>query len=107
VNPYSVPAESVGDLATAMKLDPSATVVDVREAHEWVQGHVPGAVHIPMSGLVARVDELPRDRRIHVVCQVGGRSAQVVAWLNQQGYDSVNVEGGTAAWAMAGLPLEA
>lgn len=81
-------------------------VLDVREDDEWAAGHMPGAVHIPMSGLLARVAEVPKDRDVVVVCKVGARSAQVTAYLRQQGWSNVaNLEGGVAAWVRAGKPF--
>src|SRR5688572_18091009 len=81
-------------------------VLDVREDDEWAAGHMPGAVHIPMSGLLDRVAEVPKDRDVVVVCKVGSRSAQVTAYLRQQGWDSVeNLEGGVVAWVQAGKPF--
>ncbi len=82
-----------------------AYLLDVREADEWAAGHAEWAVHLPMSQLAGRLDEVPPDRQVHVVCHVGGRSAQVVAWLVAQGYDAVNVAGGMDAWAAAGRPI--
>lgn len=80
-------------------------VVDVREPVEYVSGHAPKAASIPLGELVARVEELDRDETIYVICESGGRSAQAVEWLNTQGFDAVNVEGGTSAWRNAGLPV--
>lgn len=99
---FGTPTIGVAELAA----DPDAYVVDVREAHEYASGHMPGAVSIPMSVLPVRFQELPRDRTVYVICQSGARSAQVVQWLNPQGYDSVNVGGGTMAWILAGHPVE-
>lgn len=82
------------------------TLIDVRETDEFAAGHVPGAVNIPMSVLPVRVDEIPRDGAIHLICKTGARSAQVAHWLEPQGYSPVNVEGGTAAWHREGRPLE-
>ncbi|MGJ8722629.1 MAG: rhodanese-like domain-containing protein [Salinibacterium amurskyense] len=42
---------------------------------------------------------------MYVICESGGRSAQAVEWLNTQGFDAVNIEGGTSAWRNAGLPV--
>jgi rhodanese-related sulfurtransferase len=64
-------------------------LLDVREDDEWAAGHAEQAVHIPMSELVARIGEVPVDRRVHVVCRVGGRSAQVAQYLIAQGVDAV------------------
>ena len=102
----SVPTATVGDLAAALAADPTTPVIDVREPHEFATGHVPGAVLMPMSVVPVRLQEIPRDRAVFIVCQVGGRSAQAVAWLAQQGYDVVNVAGGTQAWMLAGHPVE-
>jgi rhodanese-related sulfurtransferase len=52
-----------------------------------------------------RLDALPSDQSIAVICHVGGRSARVAQWLRQQGYDAHNVEGGMDAWQAAGLPV--
>ncbi|GAC1384298.1 MAG: hypothetical protein NVSMB48_19180 [Marmoricola sp.] len=80
-------------------------VLDVREDHEFAGGRVPQAHHMPMNEVPARLDELPR-ARINVICQSGGRSRAVTDYLRGQGYDAVNVAGGTGAWAARGWPLE-
>lgn len=81
-------------------------VLDVREDDEWVAGHQPGAVHIPMSGLLDRLDEVPKDRDVVVVCKVGARSAQVAAYLRQHGWENVrNLDGGLVAWVREGREL--
>ena len=83
-----------------------ATLVDVREPWEFEAGHVPSATSIPMSAIVQRVEELPRDETIYLICESGYRSAQVGQWLDEQGFDAVNVLGGTAAWRASGRPVE-
>jgi rhodanese-related sulfurtransferase len=80
------------------------TVVDVREQGEWDAGHVEGSLHIPLRDLLARVGEMP-DGQVLIVCKVGGRSAQAVAYLAQQGHDVVNLDGGLLDWEAAGRPL--
>ncbi len=81
-------------------------LLDVREDDEWQAGHIPGAVHLPMSGLLARLAEVPKDRDVVVVCKVGGRSAQVTAYLSQQGWPNVrNLDGGVVEWVRAGRPF--
>ncbi|MGO4457612.1 rhodanese-like domain-containing protein [Streptomyces sp. M-16] len=84
-------------------------VLDVREDDEWAAGHVEGALHIPMSDFVARFGELTEaiedGRRVHVMCRVGGRSAQVTQYLVRQEIDAVNVDGGMQAWEGAGRPM--
>lgn len=83
----------------------SVILLDVRENDEWQQGHAPGAVHIPMSEVPSRLGEIDIDSQLYVVCKAGGRSARVVEYLNQIGYDAVNVDGGMAAWQFSGRPL--
>jgi rhodanese-related sulfurtransferase len=84
-------------------------VLDVREADEWAAGHVEGALNIPMSDFVGRFGELTEaaegGQRVHVMCRVGGRSAQVTQYLVQQGIDAVNIDGGMLAWDSAGRPM--
>lgn len=81
-------------------------LLDVREPGEWSAGHAPGAHHIPMMEIPARLAELPTERDVMVVCRSGGRSGQVVAYLMGNGWDNVrNVEGGMQDWAAAGRPL--
>jgi rhodanese-related sulfurtransferase len=83
-----------------------AFVLDVREDDEWVAGHVPGALHVPMMEIPARADEVPTDRDVVVVCRMGQRSAQVVAYLRQSGFENViNLDGGMASWDAAGRPM--
>ncbi len=80
-------------------------VLDVRDDYEWVAGHIPGALHIPMNDIPMRLNELDPDVEYRVICLRGGRSSQVVAWLNAQGYEAVNVRGSMTAWSVAGRPL--
>lgn len=83
------------------------TVLDVREPEEFAAGHVPGAVNLPQADLASRLDEVPRDRPVLVVCQAGMRSRRAAQFLRQQGFERVrSVSGGTAAWRAArGLPV--
>lgn len=89
--------------ATTVPVD--AYVLDVREPGEWTAGHVPGAVHLPLGQLPARLDDVPADREVVVVCRSGGRSAQATAFLNASGRRAVNLDGGMQAWAAAGRPM--
>ena len=81
------------------------TVLDVREPVEWQHGHIEGALHIPLSTLPLRYAELPEGQQTLVVCKVGGRSAQAVMWLQQQGVEAVNLEGGMLDWEAAGRAM--
>lgn len=96
------------DVATLATLrEQGVPLIDVREVHEYAAARVPGAVHIPMGDVVERIDEVPRDDTVYVICASGGRSARVVAHLRAGGIDAVNVAGGTVGWINAGLPVEA
>ena len=82
-----------------------AYIIDVREPEEVARARVDGAVHIPIGSLVERLDEVPRDRTVYLMCAVGGRSAQATEFLAAQGVDAVNIEGGITEWYRAGLPV--
>jgi rhodanese-related sulfurtransferase len=83
----------------------AAVLLDVREDDEWQRGHAPGAQHIPMGDVPARMDEIDPDKQLFVICHVGGRSLRVSQYLQRNGYEPVNVEGGMLAWAQAGRPV--
>ncbi len=91
------------------ELPADAFLLDVREPDEWAAGHVDGAVHIPMSDLPHRLGRddggLTPEASVVVVCRMGGRSAQVTSWLNQQGFQATNLDGGMLAWATAHRPM--
>lgn len=99
VSTPSIPEISVGELPSG------AVLLDVREDDEWAAGRAPGAVHLPMTQLADRLDEIPDGDPLYVICRSGGRSARVTAYLNSQGWDSVNVAGGMGSWANAGKPM--
>lgn len=80
-------------------------ILDVREPDERAQAHIDGSTHIPMGSVIERIDELPNDRTLYVLCHAGGRSAQVATYLEGHGYDAVNIDGGIVAWHHAQLPL--
>lgn len=85
----SDPAQTIAAQQTLQQAD--VFVLDVRTGVEFSSGHLPGAVHIPVSELEARQQELPvaRDAPILVYCRSGGRSARAKALLEQAGYTAV------------------
>lgn len=87
------------------ELPDGVTLLDVREPDEWAAGHAPEAVHIPMGEVANRLGDLPEDSEVYVVCRSGGRSARVTTYLNQNGWDAKNVEGGMQSWAAAGRAM--
>lgn len=87
--------------------EPRAILLDVREVDEWQLGHAPGATHIPMVDVPARIDDLDYDSEIYVICRQGGRSIEVAEYLAHVGFEVVHVEGGMVAWQSTGRPLVA
>lgn len=80
-------------------------LVDVREPHEWEAGRIDGAVHIPMTELEARTDELDPAQTIVFQCLVGGRSAIAASAFREIGYDAWSLAGGIEAWVAEGRSL--
>ena len=99
-------AATVALTSQSAHAEPDQSIDDVREQVEWDHGHIDGATHIPLGQLGARIGDVPQGSLL-VVCKVGGRSAQAAAYLAQQGYDAVNLEGGMVDWADAGRPMVA
>lgn len=82
-------------------------LIDVREEEEYEDGHVPGAVNVPMSVFQMRLDEIPKDTPVVMVCRTGQRSAMTSQFLGGQGFtDIYNLMGGTKRWDELDLPLE-
>ncbi len=82
-------------------------VVDVREPWEYRQGHVPGAVLMPLGELGGRLGELNPETPVAVICATGNRSQSAAALFGQQGFKTIyNVRGGTLGWMRRGFPLE-
>lgn len=93
---------------TPADVSDEAYLLDVREPDEWAAGHAPGAHHVPMMEIPARVAEVPTDREVVVVCRSGGRSGQVVSYLMGNGWDNVrNLDGGMKSWAASGREVVA
>ena len=91
---------------TAAQVDDGAYLLDVREPDEWAAGHAPGAHHVPMMEVPARMAEVPTEAEVVVVCRSGGRSGQVTSWLMGNGWDNVrNLDGGMHSWAAAGREI--
>jgi rhodanese-related sulfurtransferase len=87
-------------------LGETATIIDVREQGEYDQAHVAGSTLIPMSQFVERQGEVPKDTTVYLLCATGNRSGRVTEYLEQQGYDAVNVAGGITAWQGIGQGVE-
>jgi rhodanese-related sulfurtransferase len=89
------------------KYQQDAFLLDVREPEEWEDYHVPGTTLIPLSQLAGRVDELPRDKEIVVICRSGNRSQEGRDILVSAGFENVtSMNGGILDWREAGFPVE-
>ena len=82
-----------------------ALVVDVRREFEWRRTHIPGAVHLPLEGLLERCLELPEDRLLITFCTGGIRSAGAANLLVEHGFEAVNMSRGLIDWRAAGGDL--
>jgi rhodanese-related sulfurtransferase len=83
-----------------------AYLIDVREDDEWLAGHAPDAVHLPMMELPGRLAEIPEQGDVVIVCRSGHRSAEVVGYLLGRGFGHVrNLADGMLGWAAAGRSL--
>jgi rhodanese-related sulfurtransferase len=100
----AVPAEiSVQDAYA--KREAGAYILDVRQPEEWDQVHIPGATLIPLGELASRVNEVPRDQEVVVVCRSGNRSQEGRDILKQAGFENVtSMQGGVNQWQVAGYP---
>ena len=100
----SVPQMTVYELNEWLEEERDVVVVDVREPSEWREGHVEGAMHLPMLEAAKRLGELPADRPKAVMCAGGLRSSSVISVLERHGLrNCLNVTGGMSAWVKAGL----
>ncbi|RME09604.1 MAG: rhodanese-like domain-containing protein [Ardenticatenia bacterium] len=102
----TIPQVRPQEVAEALKNGNAPVIIDVRTVQEWAEdGHIPEARHIPLSQLGARVNEIPRDRPVVIVCRSGNRSQMACEALARGGFDNVqNLAGGIIAWKRAGLP---
>lgn len=82
------------------------TLVDVREANEWANGRIPGAIHMPLSRLGGSLAQIPTDKPIVLYCLAGGRSAQALAMARGAGLEGLrHMGGGIQDWARNGFPI--
>lgn len=99
----TLPREISVTEAAALR-DAGAFILDVREPEEWNESHIPGATLIPLGELAARVNEVPRDQKIVVVCRSGNRSQQGRDILLAAGFEQVtSMAGGIKQWKAAGF----
>lgn len=86
------------ELQTLLAENKQVNIIDVRETSEVASGKIPGAVNIPLGLLEFKMNELDKSKEYYVNCQAGGRSSSACQFLDNQGYNVTNVEGGMMAW---------
>jgi rhodanese-related sulfurtransferase len=102
----SVPQITVNELAEWLEQGREVAVIDVREHSEWLEGHIEGAMHLPMLEAAARRAEVPADRPKAVLCAGGLRSSTAISVLKRHGLQGwYNVTGGMTAWRRSGYPV--
>jgi rhodanese-related sulfurtransferase len=94
------------ELSRALSNGSGPQLVDVRSPVEFADGHIAGAVNVPVLQLCAHVDaaNLDRKRPVVAICLSGHRSIPVVRRLTGAGFDARQLQGGMLAWRRAGLP---
>ena len=94
------------ELLERMRTGGDLVLLDIRSDAEVAQGVLPGARHLPMHLLPARLGELPADRDLVLYCRSGARSYHACAYLAQQGMvNAINLRGGILAWARHGYEI--
>lgn len=94
------------DQAYEMYQQADVFVLDVREPSEWEEYHAPNTTLIPLGQLQSRVNELPRDKKIVIVCRSGNRSQQGRDILLAAGFNAASMAGGLKEWYAKGYPIE-
>lgn len=85
-----------------------AVLIDIREPDEHALGVAPGARRLPLSQIGQRLDEVPSDRPVLLICRTQNRSSKLAEALHKRGYDQVRwVDGGMKGWQERGWPTVA
>ncbi|WP_438313514.1 rhodanese-like domain-containing protein [Sporosarcina sp. FA9] len=86
------------ELQTMLEKGDVLNLIDVRENDEVAEGVIPGAKHIPLGDVEARMEELDKTAEYIVICRSGGRSGRATQFLSDAGYDVTNMVGGMLEW---------
>lgn len=81
-------------------------LIDVRQPEEYVGAHVAEARLVPLGEVSGRMDEIPSEGPVYVICHSGGRSLKVAQFLRNHGVEAYSVDGGTKAWVESGRPYQ-
>lgn len=105
-------ASTAGSLPSSVSVDEAyqmyqegTFVLDVRTPEEWNEFHAPNTTLIPLDDLASRLDELPKDRPILVVCRSGNRSQTGRDILRNAGFNATSMSGGLNEWRASGHPV--
>ncbi len=109
IYPGSVDSMAVVEVGVAelqAALAGGAKLIDVREQHEYDDGHIAGAVLIPLKSVPDHLDEFRDAAPTYLICRSGARSHRVCEFLGQNGIEAINVAGGMLAWVELGQPVQ-
>ena len=96
----ALPMMNVQQLKAIRDAGEPHVILDVREARELAAASLGDVLHMPLMTVPSRVDEIPRDLPVVIMCHHGIRSMNAVQWLKGNGFDNViNLTGGISAWA--------
>lgn len=98
-SPAGAGADISVDEALRLWQNKEAIIIDVRTPGEYRDGHIPGVVNIPLDELEKRIGEIPKDKKVVLICRTGSRSAQGTRLLRSKGFNNVyNSTGGMSTW---------
>ncbi|MDF2535725.1 MAG: ytwF [Bacillales bacterium] len=89
---------STGKLLEKVEKKQKFDLIDVREDFEVAEGMVPGATHIQLNEIPNRLDDLSKDKEYYIICRSGVRSLRVCEFLQDSGFNVMNVSGGMNSW---------
>ncbi|WP_293170170.1 rhodanese-like domain-containing protein [Oceanithermus sp.] len=85
---------------------PDVMIVDVRTPAEYAEGHIAGAVNLPLQTIESWYKDLPKDKPVYLYCRSGNRSQQAAEFLKKKGFSNIyNEQGGIIAWTQRNYPL--
>lgn len=89
---------NVQEVQEYIKNNPEASLIDVRETEEVAAGKIPGAVNIPLGLLEFRLQDIDKSQEHIMICRSGNRSGQATRFLEDRGYNVINMDGGMLDW---------
>lgn len=89
---------NVQEVQEYIKNNPEASLIDVRETEEVAAGKIPGAVNIPLGLLEFRLQDIDKSKEHIMICRSGNRSGQATRFLEDRGYNVINMDGGMLDW---------